>query len=73
MHGRSRKMTLFTVILFQQITIISMYVHVHVYIQSCSLCRNPHTHTSKVYVINSNNNVCYGMKSVDVGEEEEDE
>lgn len=47
-------------------------MYVHVYIQSCTFVQKP-THTSKVYVINSNNNVCYGMKSVDVGEEEEDE
>lgn len=71
MHGRSRKMTLFTVILFQQITIISMYVHVH--IQSCTFVQKPtHTHTQGLYN-NSNNNGCYGMKSVAVGEEEEDE
>lgn len=36
------------------------------------LFRNPHTHTQGLYN-NSNNNVCYGMKSVAVGEEGEDE
>lgn len=72
MHGRSRKMTLFTVILFQQITIISMYVRTCIH-SKLYVCAETHTHTRKVYVINSNNNVCYSMKSVDVGEEEEDE